>query len=156
MSAHLYGAEMEKGEAVDYLREMGVGTLAFGSDKGGYAVPMSFGYDAPNNECVFQFGFGDGSEKQTYIETDNPVTLAVHDRESVDDWRSVLVRGSLERIPSDEHTRASAVFAAQAKMVSVDIFEREMNEMEFEWYRIDVDSITGRRGTVSEEPHHRG
>jgi nitroimidazol reductase NimA-like FMN-containing flavoprotein (pyridoxamine 5'-phosphate oxidase superfamily) len=139
---------MDRDDVVDYLQEAGVGTLGFGSEEGGYAVPMSFGYDAPNEDCIFQFAFDDRSEKLSYIEADSPVTLAVHDRESVDDWRSVLVRGPLEEVPSDERTRASAVFASQARMASTDVFEKPMREIDFEWYRIDVEEITGRRAVV--------
>ena len=149
MSVHLYGSEMEKEDAVEYLQETGVGTLAFGSDEGGYALPMSFGYDASNDHCVFQFAFDEDSEKRSYIETGNRVTLTVHDRGSVDDWRSVLVRGPLDEVPSDERTRASAIFASQAKMASTDVFQKPMQEIDFDWYRIDVDEITGREATVT-------
>ena len=148
MSVHLYGSRMEREEAVEYLQETGVGTLAFGSEAGGYALPMSFGYDGSNDTCVFQFAFDEGSEKWSYIETGNPVTLCVHSRESVDDWKSVLVRGPLEPIPSEEQTRASAIFASQAKVASTDVFQKPMQEIEFGWYRIDIEEITGRTGTV--------
>lgn len=150
MSVHLYGSEMERDDAVDYLQQTGVGTLAFGSEEGGYALPMSFGYDSSNDTCVFQFAFDEGSEKRSYIETGNPVTLTTHTRESVDDWRSVLVRGTLERVPTEEQTRASAIFASQAKMASTDVFQKPIQEIDFEWYRIDVDEVTGRVASVSD------
>jgi nitroimidazol reductase NimA-like FMN-containing flavoprotein (pyridoxamine 5'-phosphate oxidase superfamily) len=68
----------------------------------------------------------------------------------VDDWRSVLVRGPLEEVPPDEHTRASAVFAAQAKMVSTDVFRKPMDDIEFDWYRLDAESVTGRKASVAD------
>lgn len=150
MSVHLYGSEMEREDAVDYLQQEGVGTLAFGTEEGGYALPMSFGYDTSNDTCVFQFAFDEDSEKVSYIEAGNPVTLTVHSRKSVDDWRSVLVRGPLERVPSEERTRASAIFASQAKMASTDVFQKPMQEIDFEWYRINVDEVTGRVASVAD------
>lgn len=132
--------EMER-----FLERRGVGTLAFGDEEGGYAVPMSFGYDAPNSRCVFQFAFGDGSRKKTYVEKNNTVTLSVHQRPDIEDWRTVLVEGTLKEIPSEEETRASAVFASQARMASNEVFRQPVEETEFVWYALDAEEMSGRQ-----------
>jgi len=106
---------------------------------------MSFGYDAPNSRCIFQFAFGDGSRKKGYIENDNRVTLSVYDRPDTEDWRTVLVEGHLEEIPPEEETRASAVFASQARMASNEVFREPVEETEFAWYALDAEEMSGRR-----------
>jgi nitroimidazol reductase NimA-like FMN-containing flavoprotein (pyridoxamine 5'-phosphate oxidase superfamily) len=50
MNTYVYGSGMEDEEAIQYLREAGVGTLAFGDERGGYVVPMSFGYEGANRK----------------------------------------------------------------------------------------------------------
>ncbi len=145
MTSELYGSEMSTEEAERFLERTGVGTLAFGDEDGGYAVPMSFGYDAANGRCVFQFAFGDGSRKQEYIEKGGRVTLSVYERTDTEDWRTVLVEGGLEEIPPEEETRASAVFASQARMASNEVFRQPVEETEFVWYALDADEVSGRQ-----------
>lgn len=145
MDTYVYGSDMDEEELIEYLREAGVGTLAFGDQRGGYAVPMSFGYDEVNERCVFQIAFGENNEKRRYIEEGKEATLCVYDRDSIDEWRSVLVRGVLEKIQAEELTQASAVFAAQAKIVSPDVFQKPLEDIKLEWYGLEVDEVTGRK-----------
>jgi hypothetical protein len=51
----------------------------------------------------------------------------------------------LEKIPAEELTQASAVFAAQAKIVSPEVFQEPLEEVELEWYGLEVDEVTGRK-----------
>lgn len=150
MSVNLYGSKMTRKDAVGFLQDVGVGTIAFGSSEGAYALPMSFGYDDANDNCIFQFAFGDGSEKRSYVEAGGSATLSVHERVSVDDWRSVVVRGPLAEVPDDERSRASAVFAAQAKMASTEVFREPMQEIDFEWYAMNVENLTGREAALAD------
>ncbi|MFP8951905.1 pyridoxamine 5'-phosphate oxidase family protein [Natrialbaceae archaeon A-arb3/5] len=135
--------------AVDtYLETRGRGTLAFGDEDGGYAVPMSFGFDRENQRCVFQFVSTADSTKQAYLSDSNRVTLTVHDWSAIDDWTSVVVQGTLHELPADERAVAAATFKAHAAPVSFDVFNDGAADLEFEWYVLRVQSKTGQRGVA--------
>ena len=144
MSVEQYGAEMSEEEIMAFLEHSGLGTLAFGSENGGYALPMSFGYDSARGRCVFQFAFGDGSRKQAFIEATNRVSLAVHEWNSVEDWRSVVLQGTLHRIPEDGQAKAAGLFAAHAKIASLDVFRQPLEELDLLWYELRIEKKHGR------------
>ncbi|WP_311172454.1 pyridoxamine 5'-phosphate oxidase family protein [Halobellus ordinarius] len=145
MSLEEYGVAMDDDEIARCLESMGVGTLAFGDERGGYAIPMSFGYDSVNDRCIFQFSFGEDSRKATYIEQDNRVSLSVFEWNSVTDWRSVVVQGTLEPVPEERNAKTAGIFAAHAKIASLEVFRRPYDELEFEWYELRIDEKQGRQ-----------
>ncbi|WP_313686794.1 pyridoxamine 5'-phosphate oxidase family protein [Halobellus marinus] len=118
MSLEEYGVAMDDDEIARCLESMGAGTLAFGDERGGYAIPMSFGYDSVNDRCIFQFSFGEDSRKAAYIERDNRVSLSVHEWNSVTDWRSVVVQGTLEPVPEERNAKTAGIFAARQDRVA--------------------------------------
>ncbi|RQG97588.1 pyridoxamine 5'-phosphate oxidase family protein [Natrarchaeobius oligotrophus] len=144
--------------AIDsFLEERGFGTIAFGSEEGGYAVPMSFGYDRSNQRCLFQFISHDDSRKQAYLERSNRVSLSVYEWNGIDDWRSVVLHGSLSELPEDEHHAAAVTFAANATPISLGIFPGPANELSFSWHELRISEKTGRRAnpvanTLEESP----
>jgi len=152
MSLEEYGVAMEGDEITDFLESQGVGTLAFGSEAGGYAIPMSFGYDSAEGRCIFQFAFGDGSAKADYVDAGNPVSLSVFEWDSVDDWRSVVVRGTLRPIPESESATAAGVFAAHAKIASLEVFRLPLEDLDLEWYELRIDDERGRQSRQSRDP----
>ncbi|MFB6129987.1 MAG: pyridoxamine 5'-phosphate oxidase family protein [Salinigranum sp.] len=145
MSVFQYGAEMPESEVADFLEEVGVGTLAFGTEDGGYAIPMSFGYDRYRDRCVFQFAFEEDSQKRSYVDRGNPVSLSIYEWEDVDDWRSVVVRGTLHPVEEEEEVPQSAgVFASFARIASPEVFRHPLEEIDFEWYELRIERKTGR------------
>jgi nitroimidazol reductase NimA-like FMN-containing flavoprotein (pyridoxamine 5'-phosphate oxidase superfamily) len=151
MSLEAYGVAMDADAIAAFLESTGVGTLAFGDERGGYGIPMSFGYDAAGDRCILQFAFGDESEKASYIDADNPVSLSVHEWNSVVDWRSVVLRGRLQRVPDGESAVAAGIFAAHAKIASLEVFRQPIEELDFEWYELDIDEKHGRQSTERSE-----
>ena len=145
MSLKQYGVAMDDDEIAHCLESMGVGTLAFGDERGGYAIPMSFGYDSVNDRCVFQFSFGEDSRKAAYIEQDNRVSLSVHEWNSVTDWRSVVVHGTLEPVSADRTAVTAGIYAAHAKIASLEVFRRPFEDLKFEWYELQIDEKQGRQ-----------
>jgi hypothetical protein len=85
MSLERYGNAMESDEIATFLESQGIGTLAFGNEGGGYAIPMSFGYDRAEDRCIFQFAFGDESEKAAFLDEEKRVTLSVYE------WRGLMI-----------------------------------------------------------------
>lgn len=148
MSIDKYGEEMSHDEIASFLESQGVGTLAFGNETGGYAIPMSFGYDRTSERCIFQFAFGDESRKAAFIEEGNSVTLSVSDWNSVDDWQSVVLHGSLHLISDADTAKAAGYFAAQAKIASLEVFKQPPEELEFEWHELRIEEQRGRAATL--------
>lgn len=140
-----YGVEMTDDEITGFLAGAGYGTLAFGGEDGGYAIPMSFGYNDSEDCCVFQFAFGTHSRKRAYIRAGKTVTLTADEWDDIDHWQSVVVRGTLQRIEDKEAPAAAEVFADQAKIASLDVFQQPLEELDLEWYELQIEEKQGRR-----------
>lgn len=133
-------------EAVDdFLESRGVGVLAFPSEENAYSLPMSFGYDRYGGELFFQFAMGETSEKRAHLTVGRDASLTVFEWHSVDDWRSANVRGPIREVPVEEYGRAAAMFAAYARVASLEVFDQPLQELDLEWYVLDAESVTGRQ-----------
>jgi len=139
-----FGVEMSDAEVGAFLDQRGDGVLAFGGEFG-YALPMSFGYDPAANRCVFQFVFGPESEKRAHIEADRDVTLVSYEWDRPLDWRSVVVSGPLRPVEDVETVAASEVFAPRATAIPLSGFGRPVDELEPEWYELDIAEMSGRQ-----------
>lgn len=151
MEARSYGVDMSREEVAAFLDRQGDGVLAFGGDLS-YAIPISFGYDVAENRVIFQFVFSPGSRKRSYIEAGEDVTLVVYDWAAPDDWRSVLVTGSLAPIEpeSPAAVAASEVFAPRATAISLAGFEHPAEELDPQWYELAIQEMQGRQAPVVE------
>lgn len=147
MSKERYGVEMSDAEITSFMESQGVGTLAFGNEDGGYCIPMSFGYDGVNDRLVLQMAVGEDNLKTRYIEEGNPVSLSTYVWNSIDDWRSVVVRGTLHRVPNNETSTVAGIFAAHANIASLEVFRQPMDEVELAWFELRIDEIHGRQAT---------
>jgi hypothetical protein len=137
-------------EQIDaFLSSEGFGILSF-SGEPPYSIPMSYGYDAENRVLYLHMSDYDGSEKQARLDISDSVSLVVSRYERPDKWRSVVVDGTLTRL-SEEAARDRGVLTAYAdsKLASVDVFERDLSEISFDWYVLTPAEISGRR-SVSE------
>lgn len=147
MSKERYGVEMSDAEITSFMESQGVGTLAFGSEEGAYCIPMSFGYDGVNDRLVLQMAVGEENRKSRYIEEGNRVSLSTYDWNSIEDWRSVVVQGTLHRVPAEETSTVAGIFAAHANIASLEVFRQPLDEVELAWYELRVDEIHGRQAT---------
>lgn len=145
MSIDLYGGTMDYRETIEFAESQGIDILSFGGEEGGYGIPMSFGFDSDSERCIFQFAFDDGSTKRRFIEKDRRVTLTLYEWNAVDDWRSVVFGGFLHRVPDDQQSRAAGIFAAHAKIASLEVFRQPTEELVFGWYELEIDETTGRQ-----------
>jgi len=147
MSKERYGVELSDAEVTSFLESRGVGTLAFGDEDGAYSIPMSFGYDSVNDRLVLQMAVGEDNRKTRYVEKGNRVSLSAYDWNSIDDWRSVVVRGTLHRVPAEETSTVAGIFAAHANIASLEVFRQPLDEVELAWYELRVEDIHGRQAT---------
>lgn len=145
MSRDEYGMVMDDEETARFLENQGLGTLSMGNETGGYGIPMSFGYDRVNDRCIFQLSFREESMKARYIESGNRVTFSTYDWEAMDDWRSVVIRGTLHELSPGESSLAGGIFAAFSKIASPEVFQEPIGDLDFEWYELQIDDMHGRR-----------
>lgn len=145
MSRETYGVVMDDDETADFLEAQGIGTLSMGDETGGYGIPMSFGYDRVEDRCILQLSFGEDSLKDRFIKEENTVTLSTYDWNSITDWRSVVIRGSLEELPPEDSGPAGGVFAAFSKIASPEVFRQPLGELDFRWYVLTIEDVHGRR-----------
>lgn len=150
MSDDSYGVSMDEAGIGERLAAKGDGVLSFGGDPG-YAIPVSFGYDAPNRRLVFQFVFPSDSRKRDYVDAPAEVSLVSYEWNGPDDWWSVIVTGDLTPVPDAEEAAAAAVFAEFATPVSTTVFDRPLQELEPEWYQLDVAALDGRRSPLADD-----
>ena len=52
MSSGKYGVVLDDDEVATFLERQGIGTLSMGDERGGYGIPMSFGYDRTRERCI--------------------------------------------------------------------------------------------------------
>ncbi|MFC7068629.1 pyridoxamine 5'-phosphate oxidase family protein [Halobaculum lipolyticum] len=137
---------MSDAERDEFLGDGGVGVLSFATDAdesgAPHSVPVSYGYDGVENAFYFRLAVGADSEKPPL--PDRPVTFVTYD--DVDDvWHSVVAAGRL--VPTDDDAVATAALEGLSRVgiPLVDAFGRPTAEVQFEFYRLDPDSLTGRR-----------
>ena len=137
--------EMAAAEIDATLEETGLGILAFAGEQP-YAIPMSFGYDSGREELYLQLGAFEGSEKQARLDDSAAVTLVVLEYERPDQWRSVIVEGTLTSLTEAERAERDVLSVfAKSKLASVDVFSMDPNEVSFSWYCLEPDSMSGRK-----------
>lgn len=145
MSSEQYGVVMDDDEVAAFLEHRGVGTLSLGDERGGYGIPMSFGYDRDGERCIFQLSFGEESTKAEYLEDGTQASLSTFEWNAVDDWQSVVARGRLHEVPLEEQSWAAGLFAAYSKIASREVFQQPLEELSFEWYELRIETVHGRR-----------
>jgi hypothetical protein len=98
----LEGNRMTDVEIDDLLAEVGFGVLSMSLDDVPYGVPLSFGYDGGDRLYFVFVGHSDEGRKTEYAERADVVSFLAYDVVADDDWRSVIVEGSLDRITIDD------------------------------------------------------
>lgn len=153
MSEQVFGEAMDESEITRFLHDRGTGVLSLAQDGEAYGVPVSFGYDEPNDRFGLLLGFGEDSRKQSFIDTTERACLTAYEWRSPVNWRSVVARGQLTRIEEDAFedatdqsgSSAASAFLTWAKTVSLDVFGAPVSDLDLTWYELRVEELTGRR-----------
>ena len=153
MSDQTFGEAMDHAAITRFLHDRGSGVLSLVDDGKAYAIPVSFGYDEPNDRFGLLLGFGTASRKAEYITTTELACLTAYEWRSPVNWRSVIARGRLSPIAASafedradhEGESAAASFLTWAKTVSLDVFGAPVDELKLEWYELQIEELTGRR-----------
>lgn len=95
-----YGLEeMTDDEIADFLASQTVGVLALPTEGAPLVRPMSFDFSPPD-EVHISYVLAGESQKRAH--TNGAARLLVYTANSPFNWRSVIVTGSLERVPDAE------------------------------------------------------
>lgn len=97
-----YGMQWMTDEEIHgFLSSQHVGVLGLEAERGPYMLPLSFAFDGESS-LYFTYVLGSESRKETLTaETEHPRFL-VYKAESMFNWESVLLTGTIEEVPREE------------------------------------------------------
>ncbi|NHX35727.1 MULTISPECIES: pyridoxamine 5'-phosphate oxidase family protein [Halolamina] len=143
MSADLPN-EMDEDERDAFLGAGGTGVLSLSTASGEspYAVPVSYGYDRSTGTFYFRLATDADGEKG---ELDDRRATFVTYGQPEDRWQSVVAEGRLE--PTGEESIAIETLEGlgNVELQYVDVFDRPLEAVSFEFYRLVPDRIGARR-----------
>lgn len=144
MSGSQYGIEMTADEVEAFLNRRGHGVLSFGGELP-YGIPLSFGYDPATDRCIFQLFSAVGSRKQASLAESDAVNLVTYEWNHIDDWRSVVVDGTLLPIEdgTEEAADASDIFFEHGSVVGTEVFDQPLEELDGQWYELEIEQLSG-------------
>jgi uncharacterized protein len=140
--------ELTRADCVGILTRTHLGHLACARHDQPYVVPIHFSFDAPRR-CVY--GFSAIGQKITWMRENPKVCLEVEDIADKDHWTTVIAIGRYEEIlqrpeDADAQQRARQLFQQRPEWwfpAAAKTTTREHPDVVI--YRIQIDSMTGRR-----------
>lgn len=143
-------AAMDEATVEDFLGEGGTGVLSLATGEGTapHAVPVSYGHDSQTGTLYFRLAVGPDSAKTALA--DRPVTFVTYGEEA-DRWHSVVARGRLEDVEAEGIGTATLQGLDRVEIPLVDMFDQPTRVVDFEFYRLVPDELTGRIETPSTE-----
>lgn len=128
-----------------FLGRGGTGVLALARDDTPYATPVSYGYDPETREFTFRLGLSRDSEKRRFLELDGPLDarFVIYGQRD-GEWQSVIARGDLLEVAVDDVTPELVETLRTSDPPLQEIWD-DTGDVEFHLYRLEADSITGRR-----------
>lgn len=116
--------------------------LSLSTDEGPpHAVPVSYGYDS--EEATFYFRLAAGGSHSKGPLHERPVSFVTYDRLD-DDWHSVVAEGRLEDVEREGIETATLEGMHRVDIPLIGIFDHPTREVDFEFYRLLPDELTGR------------
>lgn len=137
-------------EMDEFLGRGGVGVLSFSvaADESPYSLPVSYGYDADTEHVHFRLAFPPDSGKEDIV--DQPVSFVTYDQTDAG-WESVVATGTLEDL-TDLPYESSALQERWAVTIPfVDVFEEPPETVTFRPFRLDPETLVGRKEVESHE-----
>ena len=136
--------QMTDDERDEFLGRSGTGVLSLSraGDDPPHSVPVSYGYD-PVDE-VFYFRLAVGEESGKANPTDRGTTFVTYG-ERDGRWKSVVASGRLVSTTDESVSAESLAGLERTEQIPiVDVFGEPTSRVEFEFYRLDPERLTGR------------
>lgn len=137
-------------EADALLSEHETGVLSLARADEPYAVPISYGYDAAERRFYLRLVSTPESEKRRFLRASPSVQLVVYE-EGTSVYRSVVANGTLEEISREELTVEDVEQYGEAKRPLFEMWGESKPSLDVRLYRLDPDSVSGRRIEVERE-----
>ncbi|WP_276256198.1 pyridoxamine 5'-phosphate oxidase family protein [Halomontanus rarus] len=136
--------QLSEEERDEFLGTGGTGVLSFatGADEPSSSFPVSYGYFADDRDFYFRLSFPPGSTKADVI--DNQVSFVTYEKRD-DGWRSVVATGQREEIDGLPYESNVVQGMWAIDIPTIDIFDRPREELEFHDFRLDPETLTGRK-----------
>jgi nitroimidazol reductase NimA-like FMN-containing flavoprotein (pyridoxamine 5'-phosphate oxidase superfamily) len=121
------------------LERTSVGVLGVPTDSAPLLRPLSFWYDGEST-LYFVYVLGADSRKVTASDHAEVARFLVYDIETTFNWRSVLLTGTIERVPDDERAAIEERIDTSWKP---ELFERAAESEATALYRFDIHDRAG-------------
>ncbi|MDY7082887.1 MAG: pyridoxamine 5'-phosphate oxidase family protein, partial [Halobacteria archaeon] len=137
--------EMNDEEVRNFLSSQGMGVLGLSAEGEDvpYLLPMSFGYDGAER-LYFTYFVGSSSRKKDLTDRAERARFLVYRAESVFNWESILLTGSLSKLPEDEWEEHED---AMENAWHLDIFEKADTAGKIELYEFEIEEQNGIKHT---------
>lgn len=128
--------------------ETGVLSLA-GADEP-YAIPISYGYYTAGRRFYFRLVSTPESEKREFLSS-SPRTRVVVYEEDEPFYRSVVAKGVLEHVSTDDLTVEHIEQYGDAKRPLFEIWADTKRDLNIELYALEPDELTGRKVEIDRQ-----
>ncbi|MDG5760204.1 pyridoxamine 5'-phosphate oxidase family protein [Natronococcus sp. A-GB1] len=136
--------QLSADEMSEFLGRGGVGVISFatGTDEPPVSIPVSYGYNPDEAALYYRLSMPKDGRKAELV--DRSVSFVTH-RNTDDGWRSVVASGELEEISDDPFDPGALHGMWAVEIPLVDVFERPPKEVRFRFFRLEPETMTGRK-----------
>jgi nitroimidazol reductase NimA-like FMN-containing flavoprotein (pyridoxamine 5'-phosphate oxidase superfamily) len=143
---YAYTHGMDDEEIAERLTSAETGVLSMADGGEPYGIPLAHYYDG--EDIYFRMGMTESSHKQEVLDHGASVCYVVYGAEETDEARgidswSVVLRGTLERIPESDHDRFDTA-EINRQFTPIRVFDEDISEIDIRIFRLDAESVTGR------------
>jgi len=131
--------QMDREDIEKTLERKSIGVLGVPTDSAPLLRPLSFWYDG-ESALYFVYVLGADSRKVTASDHADAARFLVYDIETTFNWRSVLLTGTIERVPDDERRAIEEQIDTSWKP---DVFERAAETEATALYRFRIEDRAG-------------
>ena len=135
--------EMSRAETDALLARHETGVLSLAHDDEPYAIPISYGYDAEARTFYLRLVSTPESEKRAFLSSSPAVRLVVSE-ETEPEYRSVVAKGTLREVSTDEMTVERIEQFGDAKRPLFEIWGESKTDLRIQLYELDADGVSGR------------
>ena len=135
--------EMSRAETDALLARHETGVLSLARDDEPYAIPISYGYDPEARTFYLRLVSTPESEKREFLSSSPAVRLVVSE-ETEPEYRSVVAKGTLGEVSTDEMTVERIEQFGDAKRPLFEIWGDSKTDLRIQLYELDADDVSGR------------
>jgi nitroimidazol reductase NimA-like FMN-containing flavoprotein (pyridoxamine 5'-phosphate oxidase superfamily) len=130
-----------------FLGSGGTGVLSLSTEGGTapHAIPVSYGYDAPEETFYFRLAVGEDRAKGELGGRGATFVAYGRDGDATDgDWQSVVATGTLTDIEREAVATESLAALERVDIPLVDIFGAPTSDVSFQFVRLVPDELSAR------------